>query len=476
MRGLTLEPIEFQHAANMSATSPMFANGIDLPLLLIWGVIVIVPLMVFQVGVESLILSHRWQLGFRELLRCVFLANCWSLLAGIPVKIFNAWLYSLMLPADLAGFFARYPFAVFLGTIVYLVVTWLVESRYLLKWLERGEHAFSWSRVRSAVLLANLATYSVLGPVHYFATRPIHNIREFTMDTRWASQPPAQIIYVDTRTRHLKSVYSDGSRPDTIVPLPVVDYQLSADLNLCVFRGPDGFLHLYRRGTGEQNLVWKTQEHFLMEQVAFSPTGRFVAWFSESAQRLEVNDLQSSKRWTHALEGDRIRTRVVWSVEESKFVISTSGKSVLIQVTPENGLQELKVSSEVLPPLLAVYGRVGSSGYRISGDEWGPVYDTDVHAELKASTFPGFTSSFRLYRTNDASTRVVSLSVNPGLLHFPHYDFRFDHPSFLADGHECLFETRNDIYLLDIERKRVGRVAQGHSFILLTSRYSKKTP
>lgn len=454
----------------------MFANGIDLPLLLIWGTIVLLPLMVFQVGVESVILSRRWQMGLRELLRCVLLANCWSLLAGIPVKLFNAWLYSLMLPADLAGFFARYPFALFLGTVVYFVVTWLVESRYLLKWLERQEHTSIRSRVRSAVLLANLATYSVLGPVHYFATRPVHNIREFTMDTRWASQPPAQIIYVDTQTKHLKSVHSDGSRPDTIVPLPVVDYQLSSDLNLCVFRGPDGFLHLYRRDTGEQSLIWKAKERFLMEQVAFSPTGRFVAWFSESAQRLEVNDLQSSNRWTHALTGDNMRTRVAWSVEESKFLISTSGKSMLMQVTPESGLQELEVSSKDLSPLLAVYGRVGSSGYRSSAHEWGPVYETDVHADLKAWTFPSFTSSFRIYRTNDASTRVVSLSVNPGLLHFPHYDFRFDHPSFLANGRECLFETKNDIYLLDIERRRVGPVAHGHSFILLASRYSKKTP
>jgi len=454
----------------------MFANGIDLPLLLIWGVIVIVPLMVFQVGVESMILSQRWQLGFRTLLRCVFLANCWSLLAGIPVKIFNAWLYSLVLPADLAGFFARYPFAVILGTMVYLLVTWLVESRYLLKWLGRGGHDFTRSRVWSAVLLANLATYSVLGPVHYFATRPIHNIREFTLDTRWASQPPTQIIYVETGTKHLKSVHSDGSRPDTIVPLPVVDYQLSADLNLCLFRGPDGFLHMFHRNTGEQRLVWKTKERFLMEQVAFSPTGRFVAWFSESAQRLEVNDLQSSKGWTHALAGDRMRTRVVWSIEESKLLISTSGKTVVMQVTPESGLQELEVLPEDLPALLPVYGRVGWSSYSSSGDEWGPDYGPDVHADLKAQTFPSFTSSFRLYRTNNTSTRIVSLSVNPGLLHFPHYDFTFNHPSFLADGHECLFETRNDIYLLDIERKRVGRVTHGHSFILLTSRYSKKAP
>ncbi len=117
----------------MNAISPMLANGIDLPLLLFWGVAVFVPLMLFQIGVEGAILSRCWQIRFRELMTCVFLANCWSLLAGIPVKIFNAWFYSLMLPTDLAVFFARYPYAVTLGTLVYFFVTWLVEARYSMK-------------------------------------------------------------------------------------------------------------------------------------------------------------------------------------------------------------------------------------------------------------------------------------------------------------------------------------------------------
>jgi hypothetical protein len=460
----------------MSAVRPMLANGIDLPLLLLWGVAVFVPLMLFQVGVEGAILSRCWQIRFRELMTCVFLANCWSLLAGIPVKIFNAWLYSLMLPTDLAGFFARYPFAVTLGTLVYFFVTWLVEARYSMKRLEREGHTYFRSRVRSGVLLANLATYAVLGPVHYFATRPTHNIQEFTADTRWASQPPTQIIYIDTETKHLKSIFSDGSNPGTIVPLPVADYQVSADLSLCLFRGPDGFLYLYSRDPGQQRLVWQTTEQFAMSQMAFSPSGRLVAWFNEKAQLLEVANLPGTNRWTRLWTGNQFKTRLAWSEDELKFLVSTDERRVWMEVTAEGVLHELQVAPDYEPELLPAYGRVNWESFGGSRDEWGAHYHSDIHGDLNASTFPGYASALRLYRTNDPATKVVSLAVNPGLLRFPNHAYGFTHPSFLADGRECLIETPNDIYLLDIERKRIGRVTRGHNFIQFTPRYAKTIP
>lgn len=460
----------------MTAINPILANGIDLPLLLLFGAGVLIPLMAFQVGVESAVLSWFWQIPFRELARCTFKANCWSLAAGIPVKFFNAWLYSWLLPLDLAGFFARYSYAVILGTLVYFFVTWLVETRYSMKWLEREGHAHFRSRVWSGVLLANLATYVVLGPVHYFATRPIHNIREFTADTRWASQPPAQILYLDTETRHLKSIFSDGSNPETIVPLPMMDYLVSGDLNLCLFRGADGFLHLYRRDTGEQRLVWETTERFLMAQVAFSPSGRFVAYFNSLAQLLEVVDLKSEGRSTRLLAGDRLTLNVVWSVEDSQFFVSTDEKPILMQLTPEGGFRELVVAGEHLPPLLSCYGRVGNGTFRSSGQDWGPIYDSDVYDDMQARSPYHFESPLRLSRTNAPATTIGSLAVNPGLFHLRHYAFRFTHPSFLADGRECLFETLDDIYLLDVERTRVGRLAHGHTFIQFTPRYAKHLP
>ena len=108
-------------------SKPFFADAIDLPLVAFYGIVVLVPLMLFQVAVEGGILSHTWRSPFRELVRPVLLANCWSLLAGIPTKLLNGAIYAYLLPNDLAGYFARYPFAVTMGTLVFFVVTVFVE-------------------------------------------------------------------------------------------------------------------------------------------------------------------------------------------------------------------------------------------------------------------------------------------------------------------------------------------------------------
>lgn len=77
----------------------------------------------------------------------------------------------------------------------------------------------------------------------------------------------------------------------------------------------------------------------------------------------------------------------------------------------------------------------------------------------------------RVYRKNNSTASQVRLAVNPGWLHLSR--FAITHPNFLSGGRECLFETRTDIYLLDVERRRVGRVTAGHGYILLDSRYAK---
>ena len=80
-------------------------------------------------------------------------------------------------------------------------------------------------------------------------------------------------------------------------------------------------------------------------------------------------------------------------------------------------------------------------------------------------------------RLEDLSQRPAedadpSLQVNPGLLHLAR--FYFGDAAFLEGGRECLFEANGYIYLLDLEQKRVGALARGDRFILLTSRYEKR--
>src|SRR5688572_18955062 len=183
---------------------PILADAIDLPLVFTYGLGVLVPLMLFQVGVESLILRHFWDVPFREMARFTFWANCWSLAAGIPTKILNVVVYGILLPHDIPEFFARYPFAVGVGTLIYFIVTVLVELGCATRWQRMNKVSITRRTLWSGVLLANLATYAVFAPSHYYATRPINDVREFTKDARWSEHPDAQVAYTDSENGHLK--------------------------------------------------------------------------------------------------------------------------------------------------------------------------------------------------------------------------------------------------------------------------------
>ena len=241
---------------------PIFADAIDVPVVLFFGVIVLVPLIAFEVFIEALVLKRIWHLPYGELCTFTFFANVWSLLAGIPTKVLNAFLYAHLLPDDIPGFFARYPFAVAIGSLVYFVVTLLVEGAYAFRWQRRKELGLAGTQIWRGVLLANAATYVVLAPLHYYATRPGCEIREFFKDTRWTSQPTVKVIFTDATNHHLKSALLDGSAGETIVPMPTTDYLVSTNLAVCLFRGTNGNLFLYRHDRGTNNLIWRTDERF----------------------------------------------------------------------------------------------------------------------------------------------------------------------------------------------------------------------
>jgi hypothetical protein len=356
---------------------PLVADGINLPLVLGYGLIVLAPLGLFEVALEGWILSRVWAISFKALARPVLIANGWSLLAGIPIKILNALIYSWVLPKDLPGFFARYPLAISLGTLNYFVITVIVEAAYFFRRLKGSELEQQRSKVWRAVLLANLATYAVLGPLHYFGTRPTSDIKEFTGNTAWAIQPPTQIVYIDSRNKHLKVIYSDGLNGRTLVPMQVTNYLVTSDFDKILVQDPGGARHFWRYENGKMKEAEPNTAIFAPAETTYGP-------------------------------GDQDR----WTGEDSI-----------------NGWQ--------------------------------------------AWAEPGLGNSLRVFQTNALRSSWIWLAVNPGLLHLADFSYHFEHPSLISGGRECLFQCENSIYLLDIQPRRVGKLADGRDFILLTPRYRK---
>lgn len=448
--------------------NPMFADAIDLPFVFLYGMGVLVPLMLFQVGVEAWILSYIWRGTFRDMTRFTFRANCWSLAAGIPTKLLNALLYGMLLPPEIPEFFARYPYVVGLGTFLYFLVTVLVERAYAIRWLHVELPPPTLWR---GILVANLATYAVLAPLHYYATRPINDVREFARDAHWTKHAETQIAFTDAQTGHLKIKCLGELAAQTIVPTSVKDYLISSNAAVCLFRGEGGTLVLYQRNAGRSNLVWQTDERFSMNQVAFSPSAERVAFVSEKGSYLEVMDLPTGKRVRQQLRLETSDPVVAWSPEEEKLFISLGKENqFIVTLTPDMALKLEAFSSTSEQLLLVCFGRVGPSRW-FSGDNWGQSYSSDVCGDLRAWALPGLGSSLRVQRNGAPRKAGFAMAVNPGLLHLSAIQFR--EVSFLEGCQEVVFEAGESVYLIDLEQKRLGTVANGERFILLTSRYRK---
>lgn len=453
----------------------MLADAIDIPYVLLYGLVILVPLLLFEVVVEALVLKRIWTIPFSTLCRFTLIANCLSLLAGIPVKFLNAWLYSFLLPDDLPGFFARYPSAVAIGSLIYFTVTVAVEGAYAFRWLRRKQIVIALGKIWTGVFLANLASYIVLAPLHYYITRPIQQVREFLPNTGWSSNAKVNIAFIDAVTGNLKITRVDGTGSETLVPVPLRDYLLSTDLNLSLFRGTNGSLYFYRHNPAQTNMVWQTHEKFLMNQAAFSPSGQYVAFINQESNAVEVVDLQTG---SHSSQPILSKLKfmgevcVAWSTVENIFYVNGLENNECEEFTIEPyGLLGLPTNSKSLP-LLTCYGRESYGGWWSTGDDWGPEWNGDSRSNLNISIEHGLGSGLEIYRGDNRSDVVLYLSVNPGLLHISRFDF--EDAAFLPNSNECLFQANDYIYVLNIPDKKVGTVAHGVKFILFTPRYQKK--
>lgn len=459
--------------------TPIFANAINFPMALGIGIIVMVPLIAFEVFVEALVLKRAWHLPYRDLCKLAFFANIWSLLAGIPTKILNAFLYARILPEDIPGFFSRYPFAIAVGSLIYFAVTLLVEGAYAFRWRRQKGLQISTATLWGGILLANIATYAVLAPLHYVATKPANQIREFTDNTRWATQPETRVLFTDASTEILKAIQLDGTAAEIVVPVPMAEYLVSTNLDLCLFRGTNGCLYLYRRGVNLTNLIWETDEKFFMNQVAFSPSGDRVAFASEDKNSIELVNVTTGTR-TNVTLTEKFSFHgpsVAWSPGEDRFYVGgfeghlrlavEIGAAEALSINPVEGTNALTV--------LKCFGRTGDSRWW-GGGVWGVSYNRDECQDFSATAWPGLGSSVRILQENGESKsnnrEILTVSVRPGLLHLA--GFYFGEVGFVEGCGECLIESNGHIYLLSIPDRRLGTLVKGDRFIQLTSRYEKR--
>src|SRR5439155_3760016 len=133
------------------------------------------------------------------------------------------------LPIELGERLRAYPFFLILFIAVFFVVTCLVEFLYGRKIVRVCELRVERGSLVKGVILANVASYAVLGPLFYAVEYPRTGGREFTDDTRWARQPVLTVVAVGSGG-HLEAATTDGRNRRVVVPHEVRDFVVSADL------------------------------------------------------------------------------------------------------------------------------------------------------------------------------------------------------------------------------------------------------
>jgi hypothetical protein len=213
----------------------------------------------------------------------------------------------------------------------------------------------------------------------------------------------------------------------------------------------------------------------MSRRMAFSPSGAHVAYISKINNRLTVVDTTTGNEW-HLPESRRLGVSdpsVVWSVEEMTFYVkgAEGNRDVKVTIGANGALNPEALEGTNTLSTLPCYGRTGDGSWW-AGSDWGASYHQDATNDLEAASWPGLDSGLKIYRdTGGSNSRVMTVSVRPGLLHLA--GFYFGDVGFAGTPDQCLFEANGYIYLLDIPQRKVGTLAKGDRFILLTPRYEK---
>lgn len=451
------------YAAFLLAPLTARADGIDLPLVAILGIGIAVPLLIFNVVVEGFILSKFVHKGFFELCRPMFIANVWSLAAGLPIAILNTMLTETLLPNEMVARMGLYPFAIFIGISNYYIATVIVEFWFLRKRVKSESSHNPTKGLARGLLIGHLASYAVLGPLVFMYVTPKNTVHAFTKNSQWATKPTSTIVYLSPHW-NLQTVKTDGSQAKTVLTNEVRDFVVSHDLKTILFRGASNQYFL----SSESTILPIETEKFECygEGMDFSPGGRFAGLIDdEKGLLLWDRHLQRVQKHMLAMHDDYGHFKLVWSTNENEFYMRDRKHVVKATIGIDNTL----TTTEVAEPFVDLANHYAHHGER---DRWTDDWDASVGRSFTRETnrltiVRGLGQGLRVHSNGES----MDISDNPGIFHFGRR--WFTQAAFINDHKEVVFSDTEHIYLAHIASKKVGLLTPGKRFLLFTPPFSK---
>jgi hypothetical protein len=328
-------------------------------------------------------------------------------------------------------------------------------------------------------------------------------LTELTPDTSWAKRPLTTFYYVDSRSG-LCAIKTDSSGQKALTGHGCDAYQ---------FKSPDGWFiygtmnvntgscsflrrpgdspvrfssHMGGDGSG---LVKRGGSPTRMSSLACNQPGTLVAFIGSSDHLSSDSAIYivepGSGRWNSTKEDSKVAWRLFWSRDPSIILLDGSPAAPSIKayrVDEDLSLTRTELESP-LRDLPVVLGRFGPS---CQEDEHNGATARITSTKIPEPWYSGPTGveknhcllistsawSWKIFADDPRLPKVERQVPGDAFLSWPGVRGReFRDVFFAGNGSEVVLSDDDDIYLVDIERRRAGRIARGRNIVGPASRY-----
>lgn len=425
-----------------------------LEMVFVVSVAVLAFLTVVVLIVEGGIVGWWLRKPLPEILKITVRANILSFLAAIPLMVLDRVALNQLLPWELHDYFRVLFWVTLLSYVVYWLVTVLVEWVVWKRALKRLAPEDPPVRLFPLVVLFNVLTYLILAPIHYRQTAPKHNVEEFTADTTWALEPRPEVYYLSHPDGFLMKTDTAGSFQEVVFPYPMRDALLSEDKQACAYVDAKDSLYFIPTGASKPIQVDADIWHlFDLGMAAIDHTGMMLGYVDSTSRTEYLNVVDSSltraartiasmgsdRRWNEPIQ-------LAW-LTDGKLSVHQPGGAMAFDVFEASPTASHGPISDA-----SIVTNYGAFFHRLEGSE-----DHVDCGELSIHCYhQPFIGGLYISREKELNLQI---SDSLGFLRLPHRGFY--NPCFLHDCREVLVDDGRAIYLIDVEKKRVGFVAHG---------------
>jgi len=463
----------------------LLADGVNLPIVAAFGLATFGPLTLLVTLLESLVFRLHLRTRIRAVFGRILGANVLSTLAGVPLLIAQeALIYasgvSDSIPAFVRGYLWIGPLMIgaYFAKSVLIEGLWLTRRRFRER-IERPAGA-----ALRAVLLANVCSYLVVGPLFYLTMRPHFGGVATMSDTRWTANPDLSLYYIDRTDGFVRSKHVDGADTRLLVPVKATTFLISGDAAVIAYLTPDKQLYASRVASFKPLLLGSAVHGDRLQTVSISPDASQVALAEPPSGlrwMIRTADLNSGNGGDLGELPDHWTAEVVcWSADGTGVYVlgshpapgsdSPSQRQQQIyrfSLTPAGDAPQLVDEPPSFDALAENYVCSGDYAGWMGG--W-PLYGREPPRRGRYSLDYGiYLGDFLSVRKDDQP--YLQLSNAHGFLNvnLP----RVWPMAFLPDGTELLvgWDLDGPVHLLDLEHRRLGLLANGYRFALRTPEF-----